>query len=81
MLIEEVKDSALAIYSRDVARRVVERTEAVGDFSTLTSERARALAMRYDLDYLVTIAEMPMLPQVYQNPQFRVYSLADAVSR
>jgi hypothetical protein len=81
VLIEEVKDSALAIYSRDVATRVVERTEAVGDFSTLTPERARELAMRYDLDYLVTVAEMPMLPQVYQNPQFRVYSLADAVSR
>jgi hypothetical protein len=81
VLIEEVKDSALAIYSRDVAARVVERTEAVGDFSTLTSERARALAMRYDLDYLVTVAEMPMLRQVYQNPLFRVYSLADAVSR
>ncbi|HEY6508748.1 MAG TPA: hypothetical protein VIY56_12100, partial [Vicinamibacterales bacterium] len=81
VLIEEVKDSALAIYSRDVATRVVERTEAVGDFSTLTAERARALAMRYDLDYLVTVAEMPMLTQVYQNPQFRVYSLADAESR
>jgi hypothetical protein len=81
VLIEEVKDSALAIYSRDVAARVVERTEAVGDFSTLTSERARVLAMRYDLDYLVTVAEMPMLRQVYQNPLFRVYSLTDAVSR
>lgn len=81
VLIEEVKDSAVAIYSRDVAARVVERTEAVGDFSTLTSEHAGALAMRYDLDYLVTVAEMPMLRQVYQNPQFRVYSLADAVSR
>jgi len=81
VLIEEVKDSALAIYSREVATRVVERTEAVGDFSTLTSDRARALAMRYDLDYLVTATEMPMLPQVYQNAQFRVYALADTAAR
>jgi hypothetical protein len=74
VLLEEVKDSAVAIYSRDVAVRVVDRTNAVGDFSVLTVERARQLAMRYDLDYLVTVAEMP-LPAVHQNGQFRVYAL------
>lgn len=81
VFLEEVKDSALAIYSRDVAVREVERTEAVGDFSTLTAERAAALALRYDLDYLVTSAEMPTLPQMYRNPRFHVYALASAVSR
>jgi hypothetical protein len=81
VLLEEVKDSALAIYSREVAARVVERTDAVGDFSTLSAERATTLAMRYDLDYLVTTTEMPMLPQVYQNTQFRVYALADSALR
>jgi hypothetical protein len=77
VLIEEVKDSAVAIYSRDVARRVVERTAAIGDFSTLTAARARELALRYDLDYLVTVADMP-LPEAYANGQFRVYSLSGA---
>ena len=75
VFLEEVKDSALAIYSRDVAHRVVERTQAVGDFTQLTPERARALAAQYDLDYLVTTADLP-LPVAYQNREFRVYSLA-----
>ena len=77
VFLEEVKDSALAIYSRDVAARVVERTSAVGDFAALTAERARELAVRYDLDYLVTVGVMP-LPEVYRNGQFRVYSLSGA---
>ena len=75
VFIEEVKDSALAIYSRDVAARVVERTSAIGDFSALTADRARELAVRYDLDYLVTVGVLP-LPEAYQNGQFRVYSLS-----
>ena len=77
VLIEEVKDSAVAIYSRNVATRLVDRTAAIGDFSALTAERARELARRYDLDYLVTVAEMP-LPEAYRNAQFRVYSLSGA---
>ncbi len=74
VLLEEVKDSALAIYSRDVAARVVERTQAIGDFSSLTADRARELASRYDLDFLVTEAELPLLV-AYRNQQFRIYSL------
>jgi hypothetical protein len=74
VMLEEVKDSALAIYSRDVAARVVERTQAIGDFSSLTADHAHELASRYDLDFLVTEAELP-LPVAYQNQQFRIYSL------
>jgi hypothetical protein len=74
VLLEEVKDSAVAIYSRDVAVRVVERTQAVGDFASLTADRARELARQYDLDFLVTEAELP-LPVAYRNDQFRIYSL------
>ena len=66
VLLEEVKDSALAIYSRDVAARVVERTQAIGDFASLTAEHARELARRYDLDFLVTEADLP-LPVAYRN--------------
>ena len=75
VFLEEVKDSAIAIYSRDVASRVVERTAAIGDFSVLTPERARDLASRYDLDYLVTEADLT-LPVAYRNDQFRIYALA-----
>jgi hypothetical protein len=71
---EEVKDSALAIYSRDVAVRFVERMDALGDFGELTADRARLLATRYDLDVLVTEADLP-LPVAYRNDQFRIYAL------
>jgi hypothetical protein len=75
VFLEEVKDSAVAIYSRDVASRVVERTAAIGDFPALTAERARGLARQYDLDYLVTEADLA-LPVAYRNDRFRIYALA-----
>jgi hypothetical protein len=74
VLLEEVKDSALAIYSRDVAARLVERTQAIGDFAALGPDRAQDLARRYDLDFLVTEADLP-LPVAYRNGQFRIYAL------
>ena len=74
VFLEEVKDSALAIYSRDVAVRFVERVPLLADFPSLTEERARTLADSYDLDYLVTEADLA-LPAVYRNARFGVYSL------
>jgi hypothetical protein len=74
---EDVKDSALAIYSRDVAMRVRERSRAIGDFATLTPERARTLAAQYDLDCLVTTATLD-LPVKHRNSQFTVYALSPA---
>jgi hypothetical protein len=74
VFLEDVKDSAIAIYSRDVAQRVVERAAALGDFTTLTPERARSLAEHYDVNYLVTEARLD-LPQKYENSQFRIYAL------
>ena len=77
VLMEEVKDSAVAIYSRDVAARVVDRTNALGDFSALTAARAVELARRYDLGYLVTETDLA-LPLVYRNSQFRIYALDES---
>jgi hypothetical protein len=74
VFLEDVKDSAIAIYSRDVARRVVERAAALGDFTALTPEHARSLAATYDLDYLISEADLD-LPKRYENAQFRIYSL------
>lgn len=74
VFLEDVKDSAIAIYSRDVAQRVVDRAAALGDFTTMTPERAQKLAAAYDLNYLVTEARLD-LPQVYENSQFRIYAL------
>jgi hypothetical protein len=71
---EDVKDTALAIYSRDVAMRVIDRSRALGAFDTLTAAEARQLAARYDLDYLVTTAPLD-LPVAHRNTQFTVYHL------
>jgi len=77
---EASKDTALAIYSHDVALRVLDRIEALGDFATLSPERARALAAAYDLDYL--ISERPMdLPRAYGNDRFTVYALGASVEQ
>jgi hypothetical protein len=74
VLLEEVKDSALAIYSRAGAVRFVERSRSVGDFGALTAGKATDLARRYELDYLVTEADLS-LPLAYRNQQFRIYAL------
>lgn len=77
VLLEDVKDSAIAMYDHALAERVVERRHALGDFAHLTAEGARALADRYRLNYLVTEATLP-LPEVYRNGQFRIYALRPA---
>jgi hypothetical protein len=74
VLLEDDKDSAIALYSRAIAERVVDRRRALQDFPSLTAAQARTLAERYDLDYLVTEAALP-LPEVYRNSQFRIYAL------
>ena len=71
---EDVKDSAMAIYSRAVAMRVLERSRVLNDFDRLTADRARELATRYDIDYLVTTAALD-LPRAYRNDQFTIYRL------
>jgi len=74
VFLEEVKDSAVAIYSRDVAVRFLERVRASLDFNQMTADRARDLATRYDLDYLVMEKDLP-LPVAYRNARFKVYEL------
>jgi hypothetical protein len=80
VLLEGSKDTALAIYSRAAADRVLERIQAVGDFDALQPETLRALAAKYDLDYM--ISERPMaLPRVYENGRFKVYVLKQSSQR
>lgn len=74
LFLEASKDGAIAIYSRTVASRFLERSAALGDFAALTPDRALALAAKYDLAYLLTERSMA-LPEVYTNERFRVYSL------
>jgi hypothetical protein len=77
VLLEDGKDSAIAIYSHALAERVVSRRHEIGDFTAMTADRARALAATYGLHYLVTEATLP-LPEAYRNSQFRIYVLRPA---
>jgi hypothetical protein len=72
--LEEVKDVSVALYSRDVAMRVLGRIEDANGFATMTPDRALALAAQYDLNYLVVDHDMN-LPLAYRNAQFRIYTL------
>lgn len=78
LLLDNSKDTALAIYSRAIADRVRERIEAIGDFDALQPQAILALAARYDLSYLVTERAMPF-PRVYANARFNVYALQFSV--
>jgi hypothetical protein len=78
VFLEETKDSAIAIYSRDVATRVVERIGALGDLSTRTTADVQQIGERYGLTHVVTAGRLD-LPLVYENREFRIYSLAAPV--
>ena len=76
--LEEVKDIGIAIYSSAVAERVRSRRVDLGDFATLDAGRARQLARRYELHFL--IAEQPFdLPAAYRHGRFTVYDLRPAL--
>ena len=77
VLLEDDKDSAVAMYSRPIAERVVERRNALADFSSLTAASALELGTRFGVDYLVTEAALP-LREVYRNSQFKIYALRPA---
>ena len=77
VLLEDDKDSAVAMYSRPIAQRIVERRKALADFSSLTAASALELGTRFGVDYLVTEAALP-LREAYRNSQFRIYALKPA---
>ncbi|HEX5635423.1 MAG TPA: hypothetical protein VFX50_19405 [Gemmatimonadales bacterium] len=78
VFLEETKDAAIAIYSRDVAARVVERIRALGDLAARTPEEIERLGERYGVTHVVTAGRLP-LPPVFENAEFRVYALTPPV--
>jgi hypothetical protein len=78
VFLEDVKDTSMALYSRDVAMWVLGRAHDVRNFDSLTLGQLRALAARYDLHYLVVDRDID-LPLAYRNDQFRVYSLSPPI--
>ena len=74
--LELTKDTGIAIYSSDIAHRIARRVSDLGDFERLDAERARGLAARYAIDFLIT--EQPLdLPVANATGQFTVYALGD----
>jgi hypothetical protein len=78
--LEEVKDLALALYSRNVAIEALQRIRDSQNFDALTPQQLQSLAARYDLDYLVLDRDVD-LPLAYRNEQFRVYALQGSTAK
>jgi hypothetical protein len=74
VFLENVKDEAMSIFDRRMAQRIAERRIALGDFEQRTAPELLALGRRFDLDVVVSERDLA-LPEIYRNPQFRVYRL------
>jgi hypothetical protein len=74
VFVEAIKDEAVGMYDRAVATRTRDRVAALGDFNTLSAQRARELAREFDLDYLVT-EQVVDLPLEFQSGALRIYRL------
>ncbi len=74
VLLEDAKDAALAMYDRNIAMRVADRRAALAEHPWNTADGARALAARYDLDYLVTSAPVA-LPVAFRAGSLTIYRL------
>ncbi len=77
VFLEEVKDTSMAIYSRESAERVIRRQQAIGDFETLDEGRAAELAATFGVDYLVVDRDFA-LPLAHREGPFRIYRLRPA---
>ena len=72
--LELIKDTGIAIYSSDIAHRIARRVSDIGDFERLSAERARFLAARYAIDFLITERRLD-LPIANETGRFVVYAL------
>lgn len=72
--LEEAKDTAMAMYSREAAMTVLERIPRAAPFDDLTADAARALAREAGPDVMVTEKDLA-LPLMYRNTTFKVYRL------
>jgi hypothetical protein len=74
VLIDQLKDPAIAMYDRDIAMRVGDREKALDALAWDTPDGARALARRYGLDYLV-IDRQVELPLAHRSGSLFIYRL------
>lgn len=74
--LETVKDSAMAMYDRDVAMRVAERVAATGRFDQMSTDEIKALDATFEFDLFVAEADRPFtFPVLYRNSRFVIYDL------
>ncbi len=74
VFVEGIKDAAIGMYERDVAIRTRDRLLELERYEEMTPDRARALAARYGLDFMVSEQALA-LPIVYSSGSLRVYRL------
>ncbi|MEO6221800.1 MAG: hypothetical protein ABIP90_01020 [Vicinamibacterales bacterium] len=75
-LIESVKDSAIAIYDRNIAMRVADRAHFTTEYDQMSMARLRMLDEKYALDVVVVTAGRALeLPLLYRNANFAIYDL------
>jgi hypothetical protein len=74
VLVEALKDRAIAMYDRGVALQVAERLDAAQRTPWDTRDGALALARRYSLDYLVIDRQLD-LPLAHRSGSLFVYKL------
>jgi hypothetical protein len=76
VFLEETKDTAVAMYSREIATRVLERAALIASAGGIVDDRlARRLRDEYGVDYIVTEGTLS-LPVAHENARFRVYALS-----
>jgi hypothetical protein len=74
VLIEALKDPAIAMYDRPTAMRLADRQRALQSLQWDTPDGARALARRFGLDFVLIDRELD-LPLVHRSGSLFVYKL------
>ena len=74
VIIDLLKDPAIAMYDRMVAMRLADRERSLAELAWDTPEGARALARRYGLDYLVIDRRLD-LPLAHQSGSLFIYRI------
>jgi hypothetical protein len=75
-VLEQGKDSAMAMYDRGIGHRISDRAIALAGFETFTEDQLRTMAQRYGARLLVIERQRDLtLPRLYQNARFAVYDV------
>jgi hypothetical protein len=74
VFVEGTKDAAIGMYDRSIALRTRDRLTRLANFGNMSAEDFRDVGREYQLEYLVSEAELP-LPLAFQSGKIRVYRL------